>query len=44
MIDPEYYVGAVRGADGNWITNKYSDAAVDGRVSERDMKVLRSCS
>ena len=40
MIDPEYYVGAVRGAGGCWSTNKYSDAAVDGRASGCDMKVL----
>ena len=44
MIDPEYYVGAVRGAGGGWTTNKYSDALVDGRISEEDMQVLRCCS
>ena len=43
MIDPEYYVGAVRGAGGGWTTTKYSDAAVDGRTSEDDMQVLRRC-
>ena len=39
MIDPEYYVGAVRGADGAWTTTKYCDAAIDALVAERDMKV-----
>ena len=38
MIDPEYYVGAVRGGDGAWSTTKYCDEAVDARVTEHDMK------
>ena len=40
MIDPEYYVGAVRGADGAWNTTKYCDAAVDARITQHDLKVL----
>ena len=40
MLDPEYYVGAVRGADGAWTTAKYCDAAIDALVAERDMTVL----
>ncbi len=39
MMDPEYYLGAVRGADGSWSTTKYCDAALDAPVAERDMKV-----
>ena len=40
MMDPEYYVGAVRGADGAWTTTKYCDAAISALVTERDMQVL----
>ena len=40
MMDPEYYVGAVRSPDGAWTTTKYCDAALDALVTERDMEVL----
>ena len=38
MLDPEYYLGAFRGADGRWITTKFSDGAVMAQVADTDAK------
>jgi hypothetical protein len=39
-LDPEYYLGAARLADGSWATTKFSDAGPAAPPpAEEDMKV-----